>query len=390
MKNTVVLLFALLALMLPGALFAQTSFPVFNPPPCDFSDNFYTTNGFDVTNLDTAAAGRFGNFRLTGPPAFLNNQVNWVNDTNCSVNDKTRRNVRILATTGAYKDDDGAPTQFLSIIAFLLNQNFFTGGSKATPNVRGFTTQSIVGNFEAYGATSQMVNGALAPTPCGSLHDKTLEATPCFPVTSVATPNLRQDWRVASNRNAIDGSSNGPATPFGYFCDDLTGSWIVTYFWYTQFSLGGVSSKGKPIAPTAVCQNVLAAAAKQNGTSLDGTPIIFTGDELHFLEGVAGAPQFGLPLSAQPPTSQPCGNEGNLDVGGADGGAVWLICPTIPDPRDGAIASDAFLDIVRFGPGHTKLDTRFATNFACLQSTGQFPVNGVCQGNTSATASSIP
>ena len=388
MKNAMVFVFALL-LILPGALAAQT-FPVFNPPPCDFSDNFYTANGFSVSNLDTAGAGRFGNFRQTGPPAFLNNQLNWVNDTNCSVNDPTRRNVRILATTGAYKDDDGAPTQFFSLIAFLLNENFFVGGSKATPNKRGFTTESLVSNFEAYVAPSQVVNGALAPTPCGTMHDKTLAATPCFPVTSVATPTLRHDWRISSNRNAIDGSSNGPATPFGYFCDDLTGSWIVTYFWYTQFSLGGTLGNGKHVSPTAVCQNVLAAASKQNGNSLDGTPIVFTGEELHFLEGVASTGQFGLPVSAQPDPSQPCGNEGGLDVGGADGGAVWLICPTIMDPRNGAIASDAFLDIVRFGPGHTKLDTRFAANFACLQSTGQFPVNGVCQGNTSATGSGIP
>lgn len=393
MKNSGVFLLALVAglLTVAGTLSAQSGpFPAFNPPPCDFNDNFYTTNGFDVNNLDTPGAGRFGNFRLKGPPAFQNNnQVNWVNDSGCSTNDPTRRNVRILATTGAYKDDDGAPTQFLSIIAFLLNQNFFTGGSKATPNVRGFTTESIVANFEAYGAPTQLVSGALAPTPCGSLHDKALAANPCFPVTTVATPALRHDWRVSSNRNAIDGSSNGPATPFGYFCDDLTGSWIVTYFWYTQFSLGGVSSKGQTISPTGTCNAILQAASAQNGNSLDGTPIIHTGDELHFLEGVASNPQFGLPLSAQPPPTQPCGTEGNLDVGGADGGAVWLICPTILDPRNGAIAPDAFLDVVRFAPTGKKLDPRFAANFACLQQTGQFPVNGVCQGAPTATASSI-
>src|SRR5712692_6469954 len=197
MRNVFKSVFLVCLVTWAASLSAQTtSFRVFNPPPCDFNDNFYTVNGFDVTNLDTQAAGRFGDFRLTGAPAFQTGQVNWVNDTTCSVNDPTRRNVRILATTGAYKDDDGAPTQFLSIIAFLLNQNFFTGGSKATPNVRGFTTQSIVGNFEAYVAPSQMVNGALAPTPCGTMHDKTLAATPCFPVTSVATPTLRHDWRV--------------------------------------------------------------------------------------------------------------------------------------------------------------------------------------------------
>src|SRR5207245_8732126 len=48
-----------------------------------------------------------------------------------------------------------------------------------------------------------------------------------------------------------------------------------------------------------------------------------------------------------PPPSAPCGAEGNLATDGSDGGAVWLICPVIPDPRDGAIARDAFLDTVR-------------------------------------------
>jgi len=400
-KSLFFLVLAVVVLGLPGKLLAD--FPRFNPPPCDFNDNFYNENGFSVLNLNTAAAGRFGpgpsgNVRQTGPPAFQQGQVNWVNDTNCSVSDPSRRNVRILATTGAYKDDDGAPTQFFSIIAFLLNQNFFTNGANATPNVRGFTTQQIVANFEAYGALTQRVNGfVLAPTPCGSLHDvvsnstgtPALAANPCFPVTSVATPQLRHDWRIASNRNAIDGSSNGPNTPFGYFCDDLTGSWIVTYFWYTQFAVGGTTTTAVRIFPTATCNSVLAAAGKQNGFSLDGTPIIHTGDELHFLEGVASNPQFGLPLSAQPPLTAPCGAEGNLDVGGADGGAVWLICPTILDPRNGAIAQDSFLDVVR-RPRGGSLDPRFAANFACLKQTGQFPVNGVCQGSTTATASSVP
>src|SRR5260370_4700448 len=107
MKHTTIFLLALASslIILPSELSAQT-FPVFNPPPCDFSDNFYTTNGFDVSQLNTAAAGRFGTFRQTGPPAFLPNQVNWVNDTSCSTKDPNTRNVRILATNGAYKDSD--------------------------------------------------------------------------------------------------------------------------------------------------------------------------------------------------------------------------------------------------------------------------------------------
>src|SRR5262249_8772315 len=155
----------------------------------------------------------------------------------------------------------------------------------------------------------------------------------------------------------------------------------VTYFWDTQFSVGGGDTHGKTISPTSTCRNMLAAASSQNGNSLHGTPIIHTGSELHFLEGAAHASEcvaststciVGLPLSAHPPPSSPCGNEGNLDVGGADGGAVWLICPTILDPRNGAIAQDAFLDVVRTGTGSQTLDHRFADNFQCLQQTGQF------------------
>jgi hypothetical protein len=364
-------------LTLIGLLFTSVPIPrlaaqsgSFNPPPCDFNDAFYTANGISLQQLDTAAAGRFGIFRQTGPPA-TGSQLNWVNDTSCSGKDPDRTNVRILATTAAYKDDDGAPTEFFSIIAFVLNQNFFTG----VANARSIQMVDIVSNFEAYVGTTQRVNGQLAPEPCGTMGDG---QQPCFPVTSVATPQLRQDWRVASNRNAIDGSDNNDPlgritgtvhnSPFGYFCDDLLGMWIVTYFWYTEFAVGGRPG----ITPTANCQRVLAAASAQNGTTLDGTPIIRTGDELHFIEGVPGtSSQFGLSTRDLPPLSAPCGKEGNLDAGGADGGAVWLICPVIQDPRNGAIATDAFLDSVK--RNGVPLDNRFNRNFNCLQTVGDFP-----------------
>jgi hypothetical protein len=123
--------------------------------------------------------------------------------------------------------------------------------------------------------------------------------------------------------------------------------------------------------PTATCQNVLAAAARQNGLTLDGTPVIHSGDELHFLEGVASAPQFGLPLSAQPPTTAPCGQESNEDAGAADGATVWLVCPSMLDPTQGGIAKDAFLDVVR-RPDGSPVDPRIAANFECLKEIGQF------------------
>ncbi|HLQ25077.1 MAG TPA: hypothetical protein VK138_04280 [Acidiferrobacterales bacterium] len=330
----------------------------FNPPPCDFTDAFYTKNGIDVKHLDTSAAGRFGLFRLNGPPA-TGTQVNWVNDSTCSAKDPTRTNVRILATTGGYVDDGtGAPTDFISIIAFLLNQNFFTG----VANARNIQMVDIVSDFEAYAALKQTLSdGSFALTPCGTMGTG---AKPCFPVTSVATPNLRQDWRFATNRNAIDGSDgNDPLgvpphnSPFGYFCDDILGMWVITYFWFTV----------NPANPGPVCGPILSNLAKKNGLSLDGTPIIKTADELNNQLEANG-----------------CGAEGQEDVGGADGGAVWLVCPAIPDPRAGAIAKDAFLDSVHLSNG-APLDPAFTQNFTCLQTTGTFPAsNGSCQAIASS------
>ena len=325
-------------------------FTTFNPPPFDFNDAFYTANGIDVPELDTPGAARFGFFRQTGPPAGPG-QVNWVVDNTGT--DPDRKNVRILATTGGYIDDGtGAPTQFISIMAFLLNQNFFTG----VANARGIQMADIVSNFEAYAALKQVdSHGVFAGTPCGSMGDGT---TPCFPVTSVATPALRQDWRFATNRNPVDGTA-----PFGYFCDDILGMWIITYFWYVDTGFGP--------GQTPLCHQMLAALGNKNGLTLDGSPIIKTADELNFLEGsVVGSNPIPGFLGTNPP-SPPCTAEGQEDTGGADNGAVWLICPALPDPRNGAIALDAFLDQVH-KPNGFPLDPAFTANFLCLQIFGAY------------------
>jgi hypothetical protein len=353
----------------PGFL----NFPVFNAPPFDFNDAFYTANGINVTELDTAAAARFGFFRQTGPPAG-HGQVNWVVDN--SVDDPDRKNIRILATTGGYSDDPTAPTQFISIIAFVLNQNFFTG----VANARGLQMVDIVGNFEAYAAPKQFVNGVFAGTPCGTMGDGT---KPCFPVTSVATPTLRQDWRFATNRNAVDGSA-----PFGYFCDDLLGMWIITYFWYMDTGFGPHQ--------TAQCHAMLASLQQKNGLTLDGTPIIKTPDELNFLEGqVVGSNPIPGFLGTNPPNPG-CAMEGNEDPGGADGGSVWLICPALPDPRNGAITLDAFLDHVS-QPNGFPVDVHILADFLCLQFFGAYCAEltptqqnaAVAQGILPAPASSM-
>src|SRR5215467_1528032 len=166
-------------LTLPGAIrpamgqssTSTSSFPHFNPPPFDFNDAFYAANGISTssTALDSPGAMRFGLFRRTGPPAGPG-QVNWVVDN--SNTDPDRNNVRILATTAGYIDDGtGAPTQFISLIAFLLNQNFFTG----VANKRGIQMSDIVSTFEAYAAPKQVKNGVFQPTPCGSMGDPTMQ-----------------------------------------------------------------------------------------------------------------------------------------------------------------------------------------------------------------------
>lgn len=411
-----------IVVMVAGLASAQTFTP-FNPPPCDFSQRFYNQNGIDTSFL----VGEFGVTRLNGPPA-QPNQTNWVNDAICAATDPTRANVRILATTGALRDSDGAPTEFFSLVAFMNNGNVFLATENDqegdTPitiansvNVRGITQRSLISNFVAYAAVKQKIaNGTLAPTPCGSLFGvgsaskiaagdcfniDSLPATSCpgtdasVPCFAINTFNLRQDWRLTSNRNAIDGSDNNCVntqdqnckannlglndSPFGYFCDDLLGTWLIHYWWYNENAIGGTDSTGHPINPTSTCTKILSCAASVNGTSLDGTPIIKTGAQLRFLEGVTGTPASVFPNqsciidSDLPFSNGACAVESSLGPGvdgGAGSGATWIICPDLPDPRNGAIASDAFLDAVRLPSGAFQ-NQDIAKNFTCLQQTGK-------------------
>ena len=389
MKSVLKSIFACVVVMLAGRASAQTFTPI-NPPPCDFSDQFYGDNGIDPTQL----VQRFGSARQFGPPA-TGNQANWVADSNCSVTDPTRRNFRILATTGGNADDGNSPftngtpetLEFISILAFLTNQTNFENTYSRTvgainggldgdqqnagevisivngANPRGIHMQDIVGHFEAYAALKQFLpNGTFAANPCAAdMVSPLAPATPCFPVNNVSTvftPSLRQDWRFATNRNVMDGSDGNcinntdqnckhkvfSDSPYGYFCDDLLGMWIITYFWFTK----------PPNTTDSVCAPIFAAIGAKNGFNLDGTPIILTADELNNKLEANG-----------------CGAEGQEAVDGTDGGAVWLICPGIPDPRNGAIATDAFLDAVRL-PNGSFQDPFLAQNFTCLQQTGKF------------------
>jgi len=399
-------LVGLVFLAAPTKLAAQQDLPPaigdaddnFNPPPCDYNDTFYMDNGLDPNSPFNV--GRFGTFRQTGPPA-TGTQQNWVTDSTCVTRDPNRRNFRILATTGGNADDgnspftNGAPEtfEFISILSFVTKQDAFEStysrtvgainggldgdqqnagttislipgtdpnGNQTGLNPRGISMEQIVSNFEAYAALKQILpDGTFAGNPCAAdMQSPLAPPMPCFPVNSVNTvftPNLRQDWRFATNRNAMDGSDNNcintttcaavSDSPYGYFCDDLLGMWILTYFWFTQ----------PPNTTDPTCSAVFASIGAKNGFNLDGTPIILTAFELN------------TEIEAKK-----CGAEGKEAVNGADGGAVWLVCPAIPDPRAGAIALDAFLDQVRQPNGFPQ-NFNLLVDFLSLKIFGVFP-----------------
>ncbi|HEY6250660.1 MAG TPA: hypothetical protein VI685_11925 [Candidatus Angelobacter sp.] len=427
----------------------------FNPPPCDFSDQFYQDNGLDLgsgSELNAEKDGRFGTYRLTGPPADAS-QVNWRNDSTCSTNDPTRRNFRILATTGGNQDDGNSPftngkpetVEFISILAFLHDASVFIGNINAVDperstnknynrtvgfidggldgiqenagntisiiqgtsienkdteglNPRDIDLHFIVQSFTAFAGPRQLINGKFVLGPCNDQMESngtggviTKQPNPCFPVedskdnngntiSNAATLHLRQDWRFTTNRNAMDldpfaglpdiatdqncinsDTKNDPTgdcvsnggyrdSPFGYFCDDLLGIWLIRYFWFNT----------APGTDTA-CDNAEKPIGNLNGFSLDKTPIILTESELVTVEGTnSNVIVNGVPV--------PCAGESSQ----ADTkGATWLVCPAIPDPRDGAIASDAFLDAVQLSPGNYQ-DQFIFKAFGCLQDSGLF------------------
>jgi len=116
--------------------------------------------------------------------------------------------------------------------------------------------------------------------------------------------------------------------------------WIITYFWFT--------------APPndAKCGPIYHNIGNANGFTSDGFPVILTAHELNDELEANG-----------------CGAEAHEQPDGSNGGAVWLVCPAIPDPRNGAIASDAFLDVTTH---NSLLDSFVSNNFACLKNTGKF------------------
>jgi hypothetical protein len=132
----------------------------------------------------------------------------------------------------------------------------------------------------------------------------------------------------------------------GYFSNDPLGIWQVNVVRYTPAATGSPAG-----------QQALAELAARNGLDLDGTPVIRTVGEVEDLF------QDGFVTIVTPP---------------ADGSALrWFMCPVIEDPRDGAIAQDAHLNIVRNADGTPLAAEREHFElFGCLQETGDECNNG--------------
>ncbi len=150
-------------------------------------------------------------------------------------------------------------------------------------------------------------------------------------------------------------ATNGPGVVFpkrqaslvdlsgGYFSNDPLGLWVLIFVTYTDAAF-----------ETEEGQAALAELAARNGTDLDGTPIIRTLSEISSLADAGFVDLHKRPRN---------GSEGER----------YFVCPVFKDPRDGAIAADAFLDMVRDDNGEVLPAEAFMLDeFLCLQHTGDF------------------
>jgi hypothetical protein len=139
----------------------------------------------------------------------------------------------------------------------------------------------------------------------------------------------------------------------GYFSNDPLGIWQVNLIKYTDAAFN-----------TAEGQETLAELAKDNGYDLDGTPLIRTKSEVQMLLDKGLATNFIPPIDGS-------------------AGLRWFFCPVIEDPRDGAIAPDAFLEVTE----GIEAAEEFKAAFDCLQETGDWCEDGGSGSNCPADLS---
>jgi hypothetical protein len=132
----------------------------------------------------------------------------------------------------------------------------------------------------------------------------------------------------------------------GYFSNNPLGIWQVNIVSYTPAATQAPAGLQK-----------LAELAARNGFDNDGTPLIKTLAEIEELLDL------GLVTNTIPPAGTTA--------------LRWFFCPVIEDPRDGAIAPDAFLGVTA-----TSDAQNFRRLFSCLQATGdECPAAAPCYAN---------
>lgn len=151
-----------------------------NPPPFDFSDSFYRSNGIDPTKISERA----------GNPD--RNPAHWTVD-NSNI-DPARRNIRILETTGGFNNSGNLI--YYSIMGTVF-PNTFEHDSNGNLTPAGSMALDIANHFRAFLFPKASAGSILSPAP----------------------PNRRQD-------NVFD-------TRDGYFSNNPLGLWILAFPIYT-------------------------------------------------------------------------------------------------------------------------------------------------------------
>jgi len=151
---------SLRARVCPGSISAGFGF---NPPPCDFSDNFYTENGIDVGHLDLAAPGASASSgssarRRAPRPRRTGGRHNCTVDSpNTRTNVRSWRPPAAMSMTAPSRDGlhfhHRVPAE---------NQKFFTRRRRRPPDPDGGHRQPL----RAYAALKQRLsNGTFALRP---------------------------------------------------------------------------------------------------------------------------------------------------------------------------------------------------------------------------------
>lgn len=215
-----VLVMFLLSLCMPLALNADDG-PTTNPPPFDFTDQYYRQHGIEPTRL------------LQRAGTSTNNALNWTvcqagDPAPCPNTDNNRNQTRMLQTTGGFAFDGSL--LYYSIMAFIVPNSFTTDSA-------GQDARKIANERMAFIFPIRHADGSYILSP--------------------ALSNRRQD-------NIFDTSGD-------YLGNDPLGLWILEFVELTDF---GVSPAG---------QQILASYGQKNGIGTDGTAVVQTLDEINAL-----------------------------------------------------------------------------------------------------------